>query len=138
MATGFGTDVWCRESLRPGRLVFGVELVAHALYRRLSTPRGMLRGGEQERNYGIDLEAYSGALGDDAAAALPTIAANECLKDDRVASCVARSSRVVAADRTESLEIAIDVFTTDPDVSFTLTVAISAGVLQLVGVTTLG
>jgi len=81
----YGTDVSCTDGLQTGVLVSGNRLLAQALYRRLITPRGMLRGGEKEADYGIDLVGligninYPGML-----AALPGQIRSECLKDERV------------------------------------------------------
>lgn len=85
MAVEFGRDITCTDSLRTGRFSTGLRLVAEACYRRLITPRGTLRGGEDERNYGTDLTAYVGkGAPRKAAAALPGIIRSELLKDERV------------------------------------------------------
>ena len=86
MATGFGTDLSCRQALHTGRMVRGTRLLAEAVERRLTTPRGTLTGGDEERAYGIDLAGYVGAVGDAvAAAALPGVIESELSKDDRIA-----------------------------------------------------
>lgn len=83
--TDYGTDTSCTTSLRTGRLVSGLRLVAEAAYRRITTPRGTLRGGEDEANYGMDLEELVGS-GDPVAlaATLPGRIRNELLKDERI------------------------------------------------------
>ncbi len=57
----FGREISCTDSLKTGRFSTGARLVAEAAYRRLTTPRGTLRGGEEEANYGIDLTEMCGA-----------------------------------------------------------------------------
>lgn len=87
MSQGYGHDTYCLDELRTGRLVSGPLLVAQAIYRRLTTPRGTLRGpdGGEESNYGIDLPGLIGALDPRRLAlALPAMVRNEILKDDRV------------------------------------------------------
>lgn len=83
--TDFGTDTSCLTGLRTGRLASGVQLVAEAIYRRLSTPRGMLRGGDDEANYGIDLADMIGQVSTPSqVAALPGQIQSEVKKDERV------------------------------------------------------
>lgn len=81
----YGVDSYCYDRLVTGRLVSGPELVAQAIFRRLTTPRGTLRGGEDEAVYGLDVQDFIGTVGtDDAIAALPDAIATEVKKDDRV------------------------------------------------------
>jgi hypothetical protein len=61
MTTDFGTDTLCLDSLRTGRRVTGVRRVAQRCYHRLITPRGMLRGGVDEGNFGLDLASLCGS-----------------------------------------------------------------------------
>lgn len=85
--TTFGRDTSCANSLRSGRFVTGVRLVAESYYRRLTTPRGLLRGGEEEANYGLDLTALVGQpVSASEAAALPGRVEAELLKDERTLS----------------------------------------------------
>ena len=101
--------------------VTGAELVAQACYRRLITPRGMLA---TDPNYGLDVAGYAGALGDSASVALPAMVENELLKDDRVLSVNVTASRAANATA-ETLTLTIRVQTTDPQISFTLTIGVS-------------
>jgi hypothetical protein len=83
--TNFGRDTSCTTGMRTGQLVSGVRLVAEASYRRLSTPRGSLIGGEDEANYGLDLAGKIGsAATHDEVAALPAQVEAELLKDARI------------------------------------------------------
>jgi hypothetical protein len=84
-----GLDTSCTDSLHAGRLVRAFKaLVAEACYRRLITPRGMLRGGEQEANYGFDVSGLIGAVVPSGAAtliaSLPGQIKLELVKDERV------------------------------------------------------
>ena len=92
----YGRDTYCTDGVKSGRLVSGAILLAQALYRRLITVRGSLRGGEAEENYGFDIVGLIGANhteGDKAA--LPSKIRNELLKDGRVEDVTVE---VVASD----------------------------------------
>lgn len=85
MATDLGRDTSCTDEIKTGRFVTGARLVAQAAYRRITTPRGSLRGGEEEANYGIDITALCGRTNPKAtAAALPGRIRNELAKDQRI------------------------------------------------------
>lgn len=122
MAVGWGSDTWCRDTLRPGHIVSGSELLAQACYRRLITPRGTLA---TDSNYGLDVAGYLGSLGDAASAALPALIEAELLKDDRVASVRVTESRARGGDATEALTLDIRVQSIDPSLAFTLTIAVT-------------
>jgi hypothetical protein len=80
-----GRDISCTTGLRTGRFATKARLVGEAAYRRLTTPRGMLRGGEEEAIYGFDLTGLIGtASTKSAAAALPGQIRAELLKDERI------------------------------------------------------
>ena len=63
MSTDFGRDTYCLDSLRTGRMVSGPLLVGQRYYHRLITPRGALIGGEEEANFGEDIEDLIGEPG---------------------------------------------------------------------------
>lgn len=87
MTVDYGYDTSATDGIRSGRLVRGVRLVAEAAYRRLITPKGSLRGGRDEQNYGEDLTAYVGSVDSRfVAAALPGVIRAELLKDERIDS----------------------------------------------------
>ncbi len=132
MATNFGKDTSCTDSIRTGRYVSGVRLVGEACYRRLITPRGALSGGEDEANYGLDLASLIGAsdpktLG----AALPGRIRSELEKDERVESVDVEISTVVEGPAT-SFTITISVVTAEGP--FTLQVAASDVTVELLGI----
>jgi hypothetical protein len=127
----FGRDLSCTASLRTGRYVTGARLVAEAAYRRLTTPRGMLSGGEEEAIYGLDLTELTGAIASDAEAA--TIGGRvqaELLKDDRVTS-VEVSVTATSSGPAVAYEIAI-VAQTDAG-PFDLTLAVDDVTVELLG-----
>lgn len=83
--TDFGRELSCTTSIRTDRYVTGARLVAEAAYRRLTTPRGTLRGGDDEADYGLDLLDLVGSVATPAeAAALPDRIKAELRKDDRI------------------------------------------------------
>lgn len=90
-------DTSCTDSLHPGRYVSGLQAYGEALYRRLTTPRGTLRGGEEEANYGIDLPGLIGSTDSvTLAAALPGIIRMELAKDERTIDVEVTVQRTVA------------------------------------------
>jgi hypothetical protein len=134
MATGYGADTWCTDSLVVGRLARGRTLLAQALYRRLITPRGTLRGGEEERAYGFDVAGYVGAVGYDLAiAALPGLIRGELKKDNRVLDVAASITKQVDLDGSISLEIVINVVPVDESGDFDLTLNVTSVSAELVG-----
>lgn len=132
MATDFGKDVSCTTELHTGRYASGSRVVAEAAYRRLTTPRGMLRGGEDEANYGLDLTELIGSASTKAdAAALPSRVKAELLKDERIIS----ANVVVTPTRegaTTTYLIAITAETTAGP--FTLGVGVADVTVQLLGI----
>ena len=135
MSAGFGRSMWCVPGIGivTGRFAGGRTALAQSILRRLQTPRGALRGGRDEERFGIDLPGYVGAT--DAAlavASLPGVIRAELLKDDRIAGV---DARVTAAqlDAAVSLVVEIDVAPADETGDFTLTAAVDAVSLTLIG-----
>lgn len=135
MSTGYGLDTWCLDSLSPGRYARGATLVAQALYRRLITPRGTLRGGDDAGTYGFDVSSYLGAVGTEIAlAALPGLVVGELSKDDRVSpglTCAITSSTDSAGE--VSIQLSIDVTLADESESFTLTLLVTNVTTTIIG-----
>ena len=101
-------------------------MVAQAAYRRLTTPRGTLQGGDEESAYGLDLTEYIGAVGTVIAlAALPGVVRAELLKDDRIASVDLSTAQTTDSAGGVSIEIVIDATLDDDTSTFTLTLSIS-------------
>jgi len=81
----FGRDTLCLDTLKTGRYATGKRVVAQRCYHRLITPRGMLRGGADEQNFGIDLPGMcGGAVTTELEAAIGPRVKNELLKDPQV------------------------------------------------------
>lgn len=134
MSVGYGSEVWCTDKLVTSRRVRGPMVVIQALYRRLITPRGTLRGGDEESAYGFDLAEYVGAVSTELAlAALPGIVRGELSKDDRVTSIdvTVTTSTDAAGDVTILLEVTGVLVDEEDD--FVFTVAASATSVTLLG-----
>lgn len=128
---GYGQDTWCTNSLKPGRLVRGALLVGQAAYRRLITPRGRLRGGEAESNYGLGLSEMIGHVGGPRlAASLPAIVRAELLKDDRIADV---TTQAVWDASTSTLNVVIVGMLHDSADNFELTLSVSEVTTTLLG-----
>lgn len=128
----FGRDTSCTTGLRHGRFVTGPRLVAESVYRRLTTPRGMLRGGEEEQNFGLDLTELVGSASTPAlAAALPGRIEAEVRKDERIESVEAA---VVATTTGPLTSYAITVRAVTAEGPFTLSIAASEVTVQLLGI----
>lgn len=131
--TDFGRDLSCTTSLRTGRFVSGPRLVAEAAYRRLTTPRGMLRGGEEEANYGLDLtELVGSATGKEDAASLEGRIRNELVKDERIETV---DVTVIASTKGPATSFAITVQAATADGPFTLRIQASELTVELLGIT---
>ena len=142
---GYGTDTWCLGSIQPGRLVHGRMVVVQAIYRRLNTPRGTLRGlddpngtdeneGENEANYGFDVANFVGQIGYPAVlVAIPGRVRAEIQKDERVINATVRATDTRDADG--SIDIVLDVTCqlTDQLDPLSLTLGVSDAGVALLG-----
>jgi phage baseplate assembly protein W len=130
--TDFGKDTSCDSELRPGQLASGSRLVAEAVYRRLTTPRGSLIGSDEEAEYGLDLLDLIGSSVVDAdVAAMPGLIRNEVLKDERVKSVTVTVKKSTLGPSI-SLLVSIDGETFDQD--FQLTLLASDVTVQLLNI----
>lgn len=123
----FGKDTYCTNELKSARIVSGKTLVVQSLFRRLITPRGTLRGGEEEQDYGIDLTELIGSVSnsDADAAVLAGIIRNELVKDSRVTDVAVEVIRTSEAPTSPSIryDITIDAELEDDEtISFSLSV----------------
>lgn len=133
----YGTDSYCYDRLVTGQLVSGPELVAQAIYRRLTTARGTLRDGDDGLVYGIDLQDFVGRMATESAVVvLPDIVRAEVLKDDRVERVEVLATPVKGTDGLVSITLELDVYLLDSGEDFTLTLSASAVSVALLGVTT--
>jgi phage baseplate assembly protein W len=132
MSTYFGYDVSCTRRLRTGRFVSGVELVAEAYYRRLTTTRGTLIGGEDEQNYGLNLMALVGKPATPSfAASLAGKIENELMKDPRTESVKAT---VVSVSEGPAVTYTISIEAKTTLGPFTLVLAVSAVSAEILGI----
>lgn len=106
---GYGSDVWCGDSLVTGRFSRGVQHVALALYRRLITSKSTLRpldeeSNEDELDYGFDLAQFVGGVSPEIAVLIaPAQIQAELRKDDRVVDVVATGRYAYNTDGTADL-----------------------------------
>lgn len=135
----YGRDTWCYDQLHPGRYATGRTLVAQALYRRLITSPGELEfcvdadeSGDAHRAYGIGISDYLGENADDAEVLLPGVIQSNFLQDERVADVEVELTRSGAVE--VAFSIAIRVRLVDEQDPFTLSVAVSAVSVELLGV----
>jgi len=117
--TGFGSDVLVFPGLDPNlTLVNDGRVVAEALARRLSTPRGSL---PFHPDYGLDLRGYlNDAMTPERLYQLRAAAELECEQDERVQSAEVKASFSLA---TQSLRVSINVTTNTGDLRFVLNVS---------------
>jgi phage baseplate assembly protein W len=133
---GYGVDVYCWDRLRTGRLVSGVELVAQAIYRRLTTPRGTLRDGEDGQTYGLDLQDFIGQVGTaNAVAAIPALVRAEVLKDDRITNVAVSATTTTDRAGLVAVTIQISAELVNPGDRFELTLSVSAVSVSVLGFT---
>jgi hypothetical protein len=134
MATGYGRAMWCTDQIRSGRHASGWRVVAQAYYRRLTTPRGTLRGGEEESAYGFDVCGYVGAVGEAIALrALPAQVAAELAKDDRGTGVSCEAAIATDADGLTSIVLTITATLADESDDFTLTLAVTSTTVTILG-----
>jgi hypothetical protein len=128
----FGVDSSCTTGIRSGVLVSGITLVAQMCFRRLSTPRGQLYGGEDEANFGLDLVGILGhAATDDEAASVPGQVQAELLKDARVAAVTCTTSSVKTGPAAAwTVNVAVE----SSEGAFSLVLSVDAVSVQLLGI----
>lgn len=125
--TDFGLDLDCADDLSADmRTVSGVAGVAQAIYRRLTTPRGMVLDA---LDYGYDVRSllHKGQTPIQKAA-IPGLIRSEILKDDRIASVEVE----VTTFTNDTIGLAIRCETAEGP--FELVLDISAAIAKLVEV----
>ena len=134
MTTVYGLDTWCLDALHPGRFASGITLVAQRCYHRLITPRGDLRGGPDEANFGLDLAGMCGSADSaEKRAMVEPRVINELLKDPAVESVRCDAVTAVNAGRS-TYTLTIDVITASGP--FQLVLEASDVTVELVGLST--
>lgn len=139
MSQGFGVEVWCVDECQLGRYAKGITGLAQALYHRLITPRGTLRGGpagEAEASaYGLDVAGAVGAHGDETSVLImPAMIRAELAKDDRVEAVTVTPNMADLGGGRVELQFVIDVTPADELDDFTFTVAVRGDILALIKV----
>lgn len=129
MTTDYGSDIVAIPDLDPTfSPVTGPRVVAQAIARRLSTPRGSL---PFYPNYGIDVRDYlNERITVGSLAQIRRDVESECMADERV-----RSADVSAAHNTETGEMRLTVSGTTLDGPFSLVLGVSAVSVTLLSVT---
>lgn len=132
----YGTDTWVLDHVRTGRMATGVTLLAQALYRRLTTPRGTLDDGDEGIVYGLDVCDFLGReASPDFVDSLPAAIEAECLKDDRVSSVTATATATTDAAGLTSVVVEVEVTPFDESTNtFTFTLAVSGVTVSFLGV----
>lgn len=130
----YGSDSWNDGTRRTGRMARGATVVIQALFRRGITPRGTLRGGEEELNYGFDISGYIGAVGDDVALrSLPGQLRQEYMKDDRVLEVEIIPSIYTDAAKQTSIDLAVTGILADSEEPFAFTIRANSVTVELLG-----
>lgn len=139
MATGYGQDVWCGDSMVTGRLSRGVTNVVLALYRRLITQAGTLRpidedSDEDELDYGLDLAGECGEVGPERAVKLmPARIRAELMKDDRVLDVLVIAQPIVyASDGTAVIAFDVSGVLHEEGEQFKFTVSVQDATVELI------
>ena len=105
--------------------------MGEAIFRRITTPRGMLRGGEEEANYGEDLSGLVGSIRADLlVASLPGRLSAEIRKDQRIEDVTVT---VTSARKGPSVEVSVTIEAVTSEGPFSLVVAASSVTAQLIG-----
>jgi len=137
VSVGFGVDAYAWDTLVTGRLARGSELVAQAIFRRLTTARGTLIDGADGEVYGLDLNDFVGQVGpQNAIATLPDVIRAEVLKDDRVDSVDVSVVSVTQPDASYYLTIEIAATLADEAGDFTLTISVDEVSTAFLGLST--
>jgi len=128
MTTDYGRDTSCTRGIRSGRLVRGTVLLAEAIFRRLTTPPGMLR---DDPSYGLDLEAMIGLTGSSAEAGMwAQQIRNQCLKDERLQDAIATVTRGDPG----TWDVTVDCIAREGE-PFSLRIGIAGVTVELLGIT---
>lgn len=134
MSEGYGSDIWCIDSLAPGRTARDATVVVQALYRRVITPRGTLRGGDEEEAYGLDL---AGLVGSSASQieldSIPSKVIAEFEKDDRVESTEVSFTQATTTEGLTELTLTCVATLVDEEEDFTFTLLVTEVSVDLIG-----
>lgn len=133
MAEGYGADTWCVDSLTTGKLAHGRALLVQALYHRLVTPRGTLRGSPEALAYGLDLAGLIGTVGTDRPGVIAGMVSAELRKDDRVSDVLVTVESTTETNGEVTLVLTVDVTPLDESGDFSFTMTASEASVRLIG-----
>lgn len=122
--TGFGIDLDCSDDLREDMaLATGARMLAQAIYRRLTTPRGAVLDAP---DYGLDVRAFlSRGMTAAELAAIPGQIRSEVTKDERIEDADVHA-RMTAPD---TLELTIRCSTAAGPFELVISVTAAAAIL---------
>ena len=124
MTVDFGTDLSCTDDLdETMKEISGQDVLAQAIYRRLTTPRGQLI---DDPDYGIDVRSFL-SRGVDAGKLreIEGTIRQEVLKDERVANVTAK-----ATIDYKTYSITVSLIVTTGDGPFRLVFSITADTIE--------
>lgn len=117
----FGADIYCDDSLQPRRVARGLTLVAQRCKHRLMTPRGSLRGGPEERNFGLDVIGMLGSVASAQDAEMLAGQIESELLKDRVVESVDVTFAQTEVSGGHSFAFSVHVFTAEGSFSMSAT-----------------
>lgn len=129
MADLVGRDVYCSDSLRPGRTARGAILTGQRLYHALITPRGALLGGPDEESFGEDLEGLCGKQ--DAELEIESRVARAASKDETILSVETTVSR--SEDTAGNVSYDVEIAAKTAEGPFRLVLAVGDVTVAMVG-----
>jgi hypothetical protein len=136
MSAGYGRTIYCYgpNGLQPGRSLSGRAALAASIWRRLTTPRGTLQGGDEELAFGYDIRRVLGAPGDLASVArLASIVESEVAKEERVAAVAASVLTTRDSNGSIAVTLRVDIVPANDDEQFALTLDVTALDVQVLG-----
>lgn len=125
------TDTYCIDALKTGRYASGTTLTAQRLYHALTTPRGALRGGEDEGSFGEDLSSIIGNNSNDAARQIKAKVARAASKDEDILSISTNVISTIESNGSTSFIVTISAESSTGPFEFVL--AISDVTIALIG-----
>ena len=127
------TDTYCVDSIKTGRLASGTTLTAQRFYHSLITPRGSLRGGEDEESFGEGLAGILGMNATEAERQIKAKVTRAASKDEEILSASTTIVKTVETNGSASFIVTISAqSSTGP---FELVLAVSDVTVAMIGLT---
>lgn len=124
-------DTYCVESLKTGRYASGSTLTAQRFYHSLITPRGALRGGEEEESFGEDLEGVIGMDATDAERQIKAKVSRAASKDEEILKVSTTITKTVESNGAASFFV--NIVAESSEGPFELLLAVSDVTVSLIG-----